>query len=269
MTDATTGFGPPASRLPDGFWDKVRGAPRHLLMIVYDGALVPFRPRRDDAVLGAPMRERVRQVAVSPATHLVVFSGRPMTELEGLLDGIPAHLVAEHGWDERTRDGHVFLHPLHGESATVLGQAARAARAWGLGEHLERKRCSLTLHTRALTSLQAARIEAECRRLWRAAFERRGLKLTRIDGGIELRAIATHEGTAVARLLREAPPGTMSVYLGDDRADEDAFYELLGQGEAIRVGPRDRGSLAPYHLAGSDDVAVFLGRWLDATRAHA
>jgi trehalose-6-phosphatase len=47
------------------------------------------------------------------------------------------------------------------------------------------------------------------------------LKLTRIDGGIELRAIATHEGTAVAKLLREAPPGTMSVYVGDDRADED------------------------------------------------
>jgi trehalose-phosphatase len=124
--------------LPDGFWDKVRGAPRHLLMIVYDGALVPFRPQRDDAVLDAGVRDRIRQVAVSQATNLVVFSGRPMTELERLLDGIPAHLVAEHGWDERTLDGHAYLHALPGESATVLGQAARAARAWGLGDHLER-----------------------------------------------------------------------------------------------------------------------------------
>ena len=73
----------------------------------------------------------------------------------------------------------------------------------------------------------------------------------------------------VAKLLATSRTGTMPVYLGDDRADEDAFYELLGQGDAIRVGIQDRESLASYHLANSDDVAAFLERWVEVTRPHA
>jgi trehalose-phosphatase len=158
-----------------------------------------------------------------------------------------------------------MLHPLPGEAATVLGRAARAARESGFGEYLERKRCSITLHTRSLPPDRAARVESACLHLWGDAFQRRGLRLTRIDGGIELRALATHEGTAVARLLATAPRATLPVYLGDDLTDEDAFLELMGQGVAIRVGPRERESLASYHLQGPDDVAGFLERWTEVT----
>src|SRR5205814_944777 len=116
----------------------------------------------------------------SPSTQLVVFSGRRVAELDALLEGIPAHLVAEHGWDERTPEGRLILHPLPGEAATVLGRAARAARESGFGEHLERKRCSITLHTRGLPPEQAERVEAACLRLWGDAFQRQGLRLTRL-----------------------------------------------------------------------------------------
>jgi trehalose 6-phosphate phosphatase len=270
MMNSAAGHGlPTQGGLPHGFWDKVRGARRHLLMLAYDGTLVPFQPHPGEAMLPREARERLRRIALSPPTRLVVFSGRRMAEMEALLAGIPAHLVGEHGWDERTLDGQVILHPLPGEAATVLGQAVRAARDCGLGEYLERKRCSITLHTRTLKSLQAARIESECRRLWSAAFQRRGVALNRIDGGIELRAIGTHEGTAVAKLLAGADSGTLPVYVGDDRSDEVAFYELLGQGDAIRVGVQPRESLAPYHLADSADVMAFLDRWLETTRTHA
>lgn len=234
-------------------------------MMVYDGALVPYRPTPEEAVLAPRTRELLHQVATCPSTTLVVVSGRRVAELEGLLSGIPAYLVGEHGWDERTVDGHVVLHALPGEAASILGRAARAARENGFGEHVERKRCSLTLHTRALAPERAREIENACLHLWGEAFQRRGVRLTRIDGGVELRALATHEGTAVARLLASASDGTMPVYVGDDRPDEDAFLSMFGRGEAIRVGPAARQSLAAYHLRDCDEVGDFLERWAVST----
>lgn len=252
--------------LPEEFWGRIRSAHRYLLMVDYDGTLVPFCDEPVRALLPPRTRELLKSVASSPATTLTIFSGRRIAELEGLLGPLRVHLVGEHGWDEFTPDGHLILHPLAGEAAKVLGSAARAAREWGLGEYLERKRCSLTLHTRALTPAQAVEIEETCRRLWGETFQRNGLRLTRIDGGIELRALAYHEGTAVARLIRSAPPGTLPIYLGDDLPDEGAFYELLGHGVAIRVGDGERDSLAHYTLPSTDDVVSFLDCWNDWVR---
>ncbi|MBI1797529.1 MAG: trehalose-phosphatase [Candidatus Eisenbacteria bacterium] len=251
--------------VPEGFWRRVRDASRRMLMVVFDGALVPFRPDPDEAALAAATRERLRRIAVRGATQLVVFSGRRIADLAPRLDGVPAHLVAEHGWDERTVDGRFLRHALPGEAAIALGRAARAARAHGLGDRIERKRCSITLHTRGLPPERAVEMEALGLELWAVPFQHRGLRLTRIDGGVELRALATHEGTAVARLLETAADETVPVYLGDDRPDEDAFLELTGQGVTIRVGPGARGSLASYALRDTDAVAEFLERWSEVT----
>jgi trehalose 6-phosphate phosphatase len=230
-------------------------------MVDYDGTLVPFCDQPSRASLAPHVRSLLTRLATIPSTTLAILSGRRLAELEDLVAPLPVHLVGEHGWDERTIEGHLILHPLPGEAAKVLGRAAHAAREWGLAEHLERKRCALTLHTRALTHEQATRIEEACRRLWGDGFQRNGLRLTRIDGGIELRALAYHEGTAVARLIRSSPPGTVPVYLGDDLPDEEAFYQLLGQGIAIRVGGDDRDSMAHYTLGGPEDVLAMLEHW--------
>ncbi len=255
--------------LPREFWASVRYAGHRLLMMDYDGTLVPFQIDRSEAWLPSDLRGRLRRVAAVAGTYVVIISGRGVWELGRLLGPMGAHLVGEHGWEEQTPDGRVILRRLPGEAAKDLGRAARAARANGWGQHLERKRCSLVLHTRGLPPERAAELEERCVHLWGTLFQRDGLRLTRIDGGFELRALAHHEGTAVAGLIAASVSGTLPVYLGDDLSDEEAFYEVLGRGVAIRVGSGPRETVAHYHLIGHEDVIAFLDCWDDTTRPAA
>jgi trehalose 6-phosphate phosphatase len=136
-------------------------------------------------------------------------------------------------------------------------------RSWGA--HLERKRCSLVLHTRGLPAEAARELEFECERLWRTYFEAEGLRLHRIQGGITLRATDRHKGTAVAELVAQSPPGALAVYLGDDATDRDAFRQVLGHGVAIQVGTTVGSSAAEFRLGSVDEVRGFLERWETAT----
>ncbi len=249
------------SDLSPRFWDQVRHSRHRLLMLDYDGTLAPFRVQRSQARIPPPTLAVLRRLVSSGTTRIAIVSGRQVQELERLTGGLPVRLIGEHGWEERSPGGAVLRRRLPPGVARCLEQASRAARASGWGPHLECKRSSLVLHTRGLPADEARELEFACGRLWRSFFERDGIRLQRIDGGITLRAFHRHKGTAVAELVAGLLPGTLAVYLGDDTADEDAFHELLDCGVAIHVGATTRSSAARFHLGSTDDVLSFLERW--------
>ncbi len=255
------------------FWERVRGSRHRLLMLDYDGTLAPFRLERSQAQIPPATHAVLRRIVAGGATRVAIVSGRQIPELERLLGPLAADLVGEHGWERRSAGGRLTRRRLPAEVMQRLERAARVARASGWGARLERKRCSLVLHTRGLPPEAARELEFECERLWRTYFECDTLRLHRIHGGVTLRASGHHKGSAVAQLVADSPPGTLAVYLGDDAADEDAFVQILDRGVPIRVGGLDRPSVAPFHLGSPDDVRAFLERWeavtVDAARAAA
>jgi trehalose-6-phosphatase len=52
----------------------------------------------------------------------------------------------------------------------------------------------------------------------------------------------------------------LSLYMGDDWTDEQAFEALLGQAITVRVGPPDVASRATYRLDGVEAVHGLLER---------
>jgi len=73
-----------------------------------------------------------------------------------------------------------------------------------------------------------------------------------------------HKGAAVCWInARLAGPGAASIYIGDDRTDEDAFVRLPGE-ITIRVGASE-GTAARYHVDGPVQVREFL-EWLNGNR---
>jgi trehalose 6-phosphate phosphatase len=253
--------------VPSLFWERVRRSRHRLLMLDYDGTLAPFRLERSQALIPAATRAVLQRLLSSRTTRIAIISGRQVSELERLIGPLPVDLVGEHGWEARSADGRTSRHRLTAEAAMRLEQASRAARASGWGPRLERKRCSLVLHTRGLPLEAARELEFACERLWRTYYERDGLRLHPIDGGLTLRAVGRHKGTAVAELIAGSPPDTLSVYLGDDTTDEDAFHELLDCGVTIHVGTMSCSSTARFHLGSTDDVGAFLSRWEEVARA--
>jgi len=73
-----------------------------------------------------------------------------------------------------------------------------------------------------------------------------------------------HKGAAVCWInARLGAPGTASIYIGDDRTDEDAFARLPGE-ITIRVGDAE-GTAARYHVENTEQVREFL-EWLNGNR---
>lgn len=246
--------------LPDEFWNRIQSSPRRLLMLDYDGTLAPFHVQRMDALPSPETLRALREILHDAGTYVAVISGRRIAELETLLGPVRLHLVGEHGWEERTPDGRNVLHALPGPAAYRLGQAVRSASASGCRELLERKRCSVVLHTRGIDVPQARLLIEKCGRLWSAFYLRDGLELLHIDGGLELRATHRNKGLAVRDLIAGRPGDSLPVYLGDDSTDEDAFVAVSDRGIALRVGSQHE-TIATWSLPSQEAVLPFLQKW--------
>jgi trehalose 6-phosphate phosphatase len=251
---------PESTTLPASFWDEVRDRPSRLLMLDYDGTLAAFRVARAVATVEPEILATLGAIASSGSTDLAVISGRPVVELERLLAPLSIHLIGEHGWEERTADGTNVLHPPPSAAVQTLEAMAQAALTDGWGDRVERKRCSLVLHTRGLDPEWALELERRCDEVWRAT-PGTGTRLAKIHGGRELRALGRDKGVAVSALMASKPPGTLPVYIGDDETDEDAFQVVAPRGHAIRVGGNGGRSSATMTLASPHEVGEFLQRW--------
>jgi trehalose-phosphatase len=254
----------PGIRLPPGFWNEVGKARRRILLLDYDGTLVPLREDRHEARLPPRVAAILSAIAGTRGEEVAVLSGRPLDELVRFLGDLPVHLVGEHGWEVRRRDGRTARHPLRPEAADALRRGAEAAEAAGMGPLLERKLTAVVLHTRNAPAGLARDLERTCRRLWTEHAVGQAVALVPMNGGLELRAAGRDKGTALAELVKEAGPGALAVYVGDDITDEDAFREVRRHGFGIRVGGDSRASLAAGRIDSCDAVERFLRDWAAA-----
>jgi trehalose-phosphatase len=262
MTLLTTRDHSTSSGLAAGIWERVGTAAHRLLMLDYDGTLVPFRVNRMEPHLAASTRALLRDI--SQRTRIVIISGRPVAELALMLEGLDVDLVGEHGWEERRHGSHTVRHPLPPDAQAVLEEAWNLARPRPWSDQIERKRTSLMLHTRGLGETEARAFMDDASALW-GGLAPGVMDLRRVDGGLELRSRGADKGTAVLRLLAETPRGAFVAYAGDDETDEDAFAALEGRGVSIRVGP-EKPSKAMASLADTEEMAAFLERWREVTR---
>jgi trehalose-6-phosphatase len=229
-------------------------------MIDFDGTLSPPHAERGRGAPDRRQREALRAVALM-GEPLVVLSSLPVDSLHELLRGIPAHLVGEHGWEELMLTGTRRAHTLPRNTAARLGLAHRAAIACGWRAHLEATRASVVFHARGLPADRVEPSIQHCRELWGRYFERDGLRMQPIEGGVALRAGHRGKSMSAWECLRQEPEGTLPVYLGGDGGDEQSFRVLRSLGVTIRVGRPHMPSAAEWRLGGGDDVAAFLEHW--------
>lgn len=251
-----------AEDLPGALWAEAREAEHRLLLMDYDGTLAPFQidPLEARPVEGASAL--LERIVASACTRVAVISGRPAAQLRRLLDVGGITFVGEHGWEIWDPGTGLACHPLPPSVAESLARVSSAARRERWGERLEEKRTSLVLHTRGIPEEEASRMARSFGDLCLAEKLERGLSLQPIDGGMELRAMNRDKGSAVRDILSTLPPGVFSIYLGDERTDEDAFRALSGRGLGIRVGLAERPSHAQHRLASPEEVVEFLRRWV-------
>jgi trehalose 6-phosphate synthase/phosphatase len=233
--------------------DELRVAASLLLLLDYDGTLVPFAPAPALAVPDPALLALLGRLVARPRTTVHLVSGRLRETLETWFGDLPVGLHAEHGlWSRRhPRDAwHERAVPSADWRASVRALFAEAT-ARTPGALVEEKTASLAWHYRmADPAIGPARAAALARQL---VMLLDGLPAEVLPGDavIEVRPRGIHKGLIVAPLVADMPAGTTVVAIGDDRTDEDLFAALPPDAVAIHVGPGP--SRARWRL---DDVAA-------------
>ena len=249
-------------RLPERVIDEVVAASDLVLLLDYDGTLVPIAEAPNLAVPNTELLDLLWKVAARPRTTIHLVSGRPAATLEAWFGGIPMTLWAEHGCFRRSPDRH------HWESLVEIPDAAfsRVLPTLELftgvtpGSFLERKRASVAWHYRRVEAQfgthQADRLRAQLDQ------DLNGSPLEILPGSkvVEVRLRGMTKAI-VPRTILGSPCLTRAIVaIGDDRTDEDMFEALPPEAITIGVG---RSLRTPrFHLDTPDDVRALLRRLL-------
>lgn len=187
-----------------------------------------------------------------------MISGREQADLRDRV-GLPGIVYAGNHGLQLSWEGHDVVHPLAARYRPSIGRAGEwlaTALAEVPGCLIEDKGLTITVHVRETPTAWIDRVQSAVGRAARDASGR--VRVTSGKQVFELRpAVAWDKGSVIADLSGRVPAGWQTIYVGDDRTDEDAFRALGEDGIGVLVGMRTR-TEAAYRLPNQAAVAPFL-----------
>jgi len=238
---------------------RLRSADRLLLLLDYDGTLVPFARAPDLAAPDRALRDLLAALAAKPGVRLHIVSGRRRETLDRWFGDLAVGLHAEHGyWSRMTKDGSwVATTEIVADWKAAVRTVLDRATALTPGALVEDKTAALAWHWRmAEPDLGAARAE-ELWRLLKEELQASPVELLAGEKVIEVRPRGMTKARAVERVLAQVslPLPTIAA-MGDDVTDEDTFRALAPDAITISVGYRP--SVARYRVATPGDARALL-----------
>lgn len=240
-----------------------RRAQRLLLLLDYDGTLVPFAGTPGLAAPDPELKNLLRALAGRAGTSVHVLSGRTRETLDHWLGDLPIGLHAEHGFWSRTDSARGWEPLSNGpfdwkqRILQVLEQFTVATP----GSLIEEKTAGLAWHYRMADPDFGAMHAKELGR--RLEQETCDLPIDVLWGDkvIEIRAQGINKGVIATRLISNLSGPAAVVAMGDDQTDEDLFAALGVGSFAVHVGPRP--SRAAYRVSDSTAARALLTSLLE------
>jgi trehalose 6-phosphate phosphatase len=253
--------------LPDGLTEvrgQVNDAGHLSVFLDFDGTVTPIVDDPADARLEPAMKAALEALAASDDTLLVFVSGRSVKDLQQRIEIPNVVYAGNHGLEISGRLN--FVEPTalaKRELLKRLVETLSASLRHVPGAWVEDKTLTATVHYRRA----APRDERAIANIVHGALAHHSA-IFQLNTGKKVFEIVPrtkwHKGAAVCWInARLAGPGAVSVYIGDDRTDEDAFVRLPGE-ITIRVGDFES-TAARYFVEGPEQVETFL-EWLGRTR---
>ena len=225
----------PAAEI-DALVERLRACPELVLLLDYDGTLVPFAAVPELANPDRPLLDLLTRLARRPGTQVHIVSGRLRETLERWMGALPLWLHAEHGVWWRAPGCDWQSAPL---AAPDWRERVRAIledfRTRTPGSLIEEKTAGFAWHYRAADDefglLQANELRVHLNEL----LSNEPVEVLLGDKVIELRPHGVNKGLVVGR-LPATPAAHLVLAMGDDRTDEDLFAALPAEGIAVHVG---------------------------------
>lgn len=227
-------------------------AQKRLLLLDYDGTLVPFSRLPQQAIPDKNLISLLKLIAADPKTDVTIISGRDSQSLEKWFGSLNVNLVSEHGAGIRMKgsDWKYYLNidqswkPIIRPTLEIFCQRSP-------GSFIEEKNHTLVWHYRNVEAeLGFIRSRELLDNLHHMVHNS---QLHIIDGNkvIEIRVSGIDKG-AVSNKIVEENNYDFVMALGDDKTDEDMFRMLADKAFTIKIGSGH--TSAQYYLSDQSEV---------------
>lgn len=245
----------PLAEHRDSVLERLRAAERRFVFLDFDGTLVPIADDPWSCVASEAMKATLTRLNAAPGTAVAIVSGRDLADLVPRI-GVPGLGYSGNHGLEIEWNGRSFRHP-EAEARRepldrIVNQLRHAVsafpRAW-----VQHKGLTASVHHR---QVEAASVPSLIR-LVESVVQTDAFVLRHGKAVAEARpAVEWNKGHAVAFMTESHADESVSVYIGDDETDEDAFVRLAGQ-VTIRVGDA-RHTAASHFAQDPAEVHAFL-----------
>jgi trehalose 6-phosphate synthase/phosphatase len=229
-------------------YDAYRSAKSRLLLLDYDGTLVPFSSKPDMAVPDRDLLNLLKRLSEKKGNDVFIISGRSSSWLENHFAGLPINLIAEHGarykwkndsWVTEIQTHQEWKEQVHNIMDIYVRRCANT--------FVEEKEFSMVWHYRNASIVQGKLRAFELVRELNDYIHNRHLQVMMGNKNVEVKHSGINKGSFIKTLISNNEYDFIFA-AGDDRTDEDMFRELISRSNAftIKVGPE--ASYAQYNL---------------------
>lgn len=227
-----------------------------LLLLDYDGTLVPFAANPQKAVPGDATREVLTSLSRPPGNEVVVISGRDRSTLDDWFGDLDIGIIAEHGVWVKERSGEWRMpEALSDDWKEEIHPLLELYTDRTPGSFIEEKDYSLVWHYRRTEPLLGAQRAKDLKD--DLLHLTSNLNLGIMDGNkvVEIKNNVVNKGkTALNWISRQTWEFILAI--GDDRTDEDLFEAVPPDAYSIKVGLAP--SRARFNLVSQRDVLPLL-----------
>jgi trehalose 6-phosphate synthase/phosphatase len=224
-----------------------RQAKHALILLDYDGTLVPIAKRPELAAPDPELLDLLSRLAALPRASVFVISGRERASLAGWFAETPIGIIAEHGaWlrepgppaagaEQREGGGWRLTRPISAAWKEQIAAILRPFVGQVAGSFLEEKDFSLAWHYRnADPDLGAQRAKELVDELTQYTAN---LDIHVLEGKkvVEVRTAGVNKGAVAVDLVHRLEPDFI-LAVGDDQTDEDVFLALPPAAISVHVG---------------------------------
>lgn len=233
-------------------------APRLLLLLDYDGTLMPFSNAPDLARPDAELFALLQALTTRPATSVHIVSGRPREPLASWLAGLDVVLHTEHGfWTRRAPEAPwtpLFEIPVDWKVKVLSVLQQYAAKT--PGARIEEKSTSIAWHYRMADPEYGAAQAKELRFHLANVLANAPVQVLRGEKIVEVRLHGIHKGVIPPTVMAQESGAYTMLIMGDDRTDEDMFAAAPAGAVTVHVGHST--SVARYRLSDWRATRTFL-----------
>lgn len=250
--------------------DSYQKADKRLLILDYDGTLVPFTSNFKKADPSIKVIETLKMLANDQRNDIIIISGRSQQDLQKWFNKVPLNLIAEHGMCLLPKNSKTWqcadIQETHWKEIIrpILEIYAKKTPE----SSIEDKLYSLVWHYRESPAYYAQKYAVIIKQTTRPLLKRLNIELHQGNKVLEFRTPGINKGTAVRRFIDKSYGFILAI--GDDYTDEDIFLELQANDIAtkdnlylIKVGPGK--TQASFRALSSKEIIKLLNTMSSST----